>query len=165
MANDLTNHVRHCCKCVKADRLRFCLQNKLKLFPPRGPLHYITVDIILPLPRTKNHNLHVVVITERYRKLTSPIPMRKITSGLVPAVVINNWILPYVIQDSISMENGAHFVSKFFKTVCHLMGIKRRTTTTYTPPNQRTVRTLQRNHRCTTPSIFVSKSRRLESIR
>lgn len=47
------------------------------------------------------------------------------------AVVIKNWILPYGIQDSILTDNEAQFVAKFFKTVCHVMGMKQRTTTSY----------------------------------
>lgn len=117
----------------KAKGLRLTGQHKLKLFPTRGPSQDIAVDILGPFPKTRNDNLHVVVIIDRYSKLTRAITMRKITSGLVATVVINNWILPHGITDSILTDNGAQFVAKCFKKFCHLMGIKRRTTTAYHP--------------------------------
>lgn len=59
--------------------------------------------------------------------------MRKITSGIVPAVVVNDWSLLYGIQFSILIDRRAEFVANVFKTVCHLMGIKRHMTTAYHP--------------------------------
>lgn len=97
------------------------------------PLEDITVDIIGALPKTNKDNKHVVIITDRYSKLTCAIPMRKITAGIVAAAFIDNWVLAYHISDSILTDNGSQFVAKLFEVICHLMGIKPRTTNSYLP--------------------------------
>lgn len=95
IASYLTHHVKHFCTCVIEKGLRFTRPYKLKIFPPCGQLQDIAMNILGLLANTKNDYLHVVFITDRYRKLTRAIPMQ--TSLLLPAVVINNWIIRYEI--------------------------------------------------------------------
>lgn len=91
------------------------------------------MDTLRPLPKKKNNNTHAFITTDRYRKRTRAILMRNTTAGLVATTFINNWILPNMIPDSILTHNGTQSVTKLFKNICHVMGLKRRTTTSYHP--------------------------------
>lgn len=61
----------------------FNYQCQLELFPPAGPLEFFAVHILGSLPRTKTRNQYVVIITDRYSKLTRALPTAKPTSTQV----------------------------------------------------------------------------------
>ena len=50
-------------------------QQKKNLFLPIGPLDHIAIDLIGPLPKTKNKQQFISVITDRYSRLTIAVPM------------------------------------------------------------------------------------------
>ena len=133
MSGDLAEHVKTCRSCVMARGLLHKKQHKTKVFPPSGPLDDIAMDLLGPLPQTRNGNQFILVITDRYSKLARAIPMNKTTAPFVAAAVLNNWIFCYGIPNTILTDNGTQFISEFFKTVCHIMGIRRKTTTAYHP--------------------------------
>ena len=63
MINDLVEHVCTCHTCIQAKGTKGKKQHKTKLFPPTGPLEYISIDLFGPLPKTKNKNQFISVIT------------------------------------------------------------------------------------------------------
>lgn len=54
--------------------------NQLKLFPATEKLESIALDILVPLLRTPKGNLFLLIITDRLKKLTITVPMRKIAA-------------------------------------------------------------------------------------
>ena len=52
----------------------------MKLFPATRPLECIAMDILGPLPKTKHVQRFVLVITDRFTKLTKSESLRTITS-------------------------------------------------------------------------------------
>lgn len=48
-------------------------------------------------------------------------------------VLLNDWIMPYVISTSLSSDNCPQFSSKFFSSLCSLLGNNLKTTTAYHP--------------------------------
>ena len=133
MASDAEHHVATCRTCVQATGVRRKKQHKTRLFPPTGPLQDVAMDLLGPLPKTRLGNQYVLVITDRFSKLTRAIPMAKTTAPFIAAVFLNNWIMPYGIPDTILTDNGSQFIAEFFKTVCHILGVRRKTTTAYHP--------------------------------
>ena len=133
MYDDLVHHVRNCRTCVQAKGVKGKKQHKTKLFPPTGPLDDIAIDLLGPLPRTKNGNSFIAVITDRYSKLTRAIPMKETTAPFMAATLLNNWIIPYGIPNSILSDNGPQFVAEFWKTTLAILGINHKTTTSYHP--------------------------------
>lgn len=52
-------------------------ERKVKRFPPIGPLDNIVMDLLVPLPKTKNSNQNKLVIEDRYRKLRETSQCRR----------------------------------------------------------------------------------------
>lgn len=50
--------------------------------------------------------------------------MSKTTAPYVAAVILNNWIFPYGIPNTIFYDNGPQFIAEFFKTICHIFDIR-----------------------------------------
>lgn len=76
MANEVYNTVSNCVAYAQnCGRKR--LKRKMQLLLADGPLELVAIDILVSLPRTLNRNQHVIVMTERYVKLTRAIPAKK----------------------------------------------------------------------------------------
>jgi len=75
----------------------------------------------------------VIVITDRYSKLTRAIPVASITAPHVASIFVDHWVIPYGIPEQILSDNGKQFVSKFFAALCAFLGAKLTTTTAYHP--------------------------------
>jgi Integrase zinc binding domain/Integrase core domain/RNase H-like domain found in reverse transcriptase len=105
----------------------------MKLFPPNAPLEFVGIDILGPLPVTRDGNRFLLIITDRYYKLTKAVPMRKITANEVSCAFFVHWIACYVVPLILLSDNGAQFVAKFFQAICTTLGVKQLFTSAYHP--------------------------------
>ncbi|CDF39905.1 unnamed protein product [Chondrus crispus] len=80
MANDAFSTVRNCASCAAPRGTLVRHQKDLKLFPAAGPLDFVAMDLLGPLPKTAHGNRHVLVMTDRFTKLTRSIPLRTTTA-------------------------------------------------------------------------------------
>lgn len=55
-------------------------KRQYQLFPAAGPLQSIAIDILGLLPETKNGNVFIIEMTDRYFKLRRPISTPKTTA-------------------------------------------------------------------------------------
>jgi len=133
MYGDIEYYVATCRSCAKTRGTIRQHQAKLQLFRPNGPLEDVAVDLLGPLPRTKNHKRFILVINDRYTKTARAIPMEKTTAPHVAAAFLNNWVFPYGIPKSILSDNGPQFISEFFEYVLAVLGVKRIGITAYHP--------------------------------
>ncbi len=131
MFADVDHYVSKCTSCARSRGTPFKHQHPLKLFPATQPLDEIAMDLIGPLPKTSNGKRHILVITDRYSKLSRAIPMAKTTAPHVAAVFMNNWVFPYGVPKSILTDNGPQFIAEFFEFVCAVIDIKRIAITAY----------------------------------
>lgn len=91
------------------------------------------IDLLGPLPKTRNEDQFIIVITDRYSKLTSSVPISMTTAPYIASVMLNHCIIPYEIPNSILYDNGPQFVAELWKNTCHILGFRLKTTTAYHP--------------------------------
>ena len=65
--------VRNCASCAIKLRRR---TNLLKLFPATRPLESVSIDILGSLPKSERGKRFLLVITDRFTKLTTVVPLR-----------------------------------------------------------------------------------------
>ena len=93
------------------------------------------------LPKTAHGNQHVLVITDRFSKLTRSIPLRTTTASVVANAFLDNWVYVYGAPRYVLTDNGPQFAAKFFDAVCALLGVQHYLTTAYhSQPNRQTER-------------------------
>lgn len=90
----------------------------MHLFRPTEPLEFVAIDILELLPRTKIGNQFVVVMTNRFSKLTEAIWTTKTTATTVATIFINDWVANYGIPSKIMTDNSPQLTSKFFQEIC-----------------------------------------------
>lgn len=64
MANDVYNTISNCKSCVR-NRSYAKQRRHIYLFPATGPLEFLAVDMLGPLPETRKGKQQVVIITDR----------------------------------------------------------------------------------------------------
>ena len=107
--------------------------NRLKLFPATRPLESLAIDILGPLPKTRTGKRFLVIVTDRFTKLTQVAPLRTITAYHVAVAFCEIWVFKYGIPRTLLSDNGAQFASKFFTHVCQTLGITNVFTSAYHP--------------------------------
>ena len=133
MAADVATTVRNCPSCAK-NRLRLLKRTGLmKLFPALKPLESVAIDILGPLPKGAGGFMYLLVIVDRFTKLTQVVPLRRITAYDVAVGFVNEWVFKYGPPQSLLSDNGSQFVAHFFQKVCQLLGINSAFTTAYHP--------------------------------
>jgi transposase InsO family protein len=125
--------VRQCDLCARNRISEKQKTNPLKLFPANGPLESVAMDVPGPLPRTKHGNRFLLVISDRYSKVTKTVPLRTNTALSVARAFCDHRAYVYGPPISLLTDNGPQFTAKFFQAVCSELGIQKIFTTSYHP--------------------------------
>jgi transposase InsO family protein len=91
------------------------------------------MDILGPLPRTKHGNRFLLVISDRYYKVTKTIPLRTVTALSVSRAFCDHWAYVYGPPVSLLADNGPQLTANFFQAFCAELGIHKVFTTAYHP--------------------------------
>lgn len=70
-------------------------EHKFELFRATSALKFVLIYILGEIQRTASDNHLMVIISERYSKLTRAIPTTKITSTQVANIFFTNWIISH----------------------------------------------------------------------
>lgn len=131
MVADVYGHVSRCTGCARNRLDERKHTSMLKLFPATEPFASLAMDILGPLPESEGGYKFILVIVDRFSKLTRAFPMREKTAVEVASAFVDVWIASYGIPDSVLTDNGPQFASVFFQGVLGLLGIVSK----YTTPN------------------------------
>jgi transposase InsO family protein len=133
MADDVYETNRQCDHCERNRMTDKRHTNPLRLFPANEPLEAVAMDILGPLPRTKHGNRFLLVITDRFSKVTKTVPLRTVTALSVAQAFCDHSAYAYGPPISLLIDNGPQFSSKFFLAACSELGIHKVFTTAYHP--------------------------------
>jgi transposase InsO family protein len=134
LTRDVTEFLKRCPSCA-ARRLRRGPHRttKLNIFPPDGPLEFIAMDVLGPLPKTKNNNRFCLMICDRFTKISVAVPVPDQTASTCAQAFVDRWICYYGVPLILLTDNGSNFASKFFSVLTHILGIKHVFTSPYRP--------------------------------
>jgi transposase InsO family protein len=125
--------VSHCTVCSKNRVTERKRTSFLKLLPEDGPLEFVAMVILGLLPKTEHGNRFLLVISDRFSKLTRTVPLRTITALVVAKAFRDAWVFCYGPPRYILTDNGTQFNAKIFLAVCRELGIAEIFTTAYHP--------------------------------
>lgn len=90
---------------------------------------FISIDLLVPLLNTKMGSQHVLIVMDRYTKLTRAVSFSIITARKVSQAFTNYWVMMYGIPDFLLTSSGPQLVAKFFASVFGFLGFKKKETT------------------------------------
>jgi len=151
MVVDVYKNVKQCPACAKNRLSERKHTTVMKLFTADEPFSGLAMDLLGPLPTSKGGHKHVLVICDRFTKLTRAIPLRKATALTVASAFIDTWVVAYCIPDTVLTDNGPQFASVYYQGILGLLGIASHYTSPYHPQTngqvERYNRTLHRQLR------------------
>jgi hypothetical protein len=133
MYREIEDAVRSCEQCARNNVHERSRVNNMQLFTAQNPLEFVAIDILGPLPKTAHGNRFLLVISDRFSKLTRTIPMRTTTALAVEKAFCTHWVFSYGPPRYLLSDNGPQFTAKFFMEVCRELGIAKVFTTAYHP--------------------------------
>jgi len=152
MVVDVYKHVEQCPACAKNRLSERRHTSTMKLFPALEPFSGLAMDLLGPLTTSRGDHKHVLVICDRFTKLTRAIPLRDATALTVSSALIDTWVAAYGIPDSVLTDNGPQFASVYYQGILGFLGIASNYTSPYHPQTngqvERYNRTLVRHLRC-----------------
>ncbi len=133
LAVDCHATARRCPTCAR-NRIKLRRNTtQLKLFPATSPLEAVAIDILGELIKTARGNQYLLVISDRFTKLTKTVPLRTQSATEVAKAFVNEWVFNYGPPSDLLADNGKCFTSKFFQDVCRIINTHNSFTTTYHP--------------------------------
>jgi len=152
MVVDVYKHVEQCPACAKNRLSEKTHTTVMKLFTADEHFSGLAMDLLGPLPTSKGGNKHVLVICDRFNKVTRSIPLRKATALTVASACTDTWVAAYGIPDTVVTDNGPQFALVLYQGILGLLGIASNYISLNHPLTngqvERYIRTLVRQLRC-----------------
>jgi len=139
MVKDIHTTITKCTTCAQNRLALLGHTTPLTLFPATEPLTELSVDIFGPIPASKKGDRFILVITDRFAKLTKCVALRRSTAMSVASAIIDAWVSAYAPPDRILSDQRPQFMSNFFIAVMKMLGIETVRTTAYRPQTNRHV--------------------------
>lgn len=105
----------------------------MHLFPATEPISALAMDLLGPLPKTEEGNEYLLVICDRFTKLTRSVPVAAVTTMVVVSAFLNHWVALYGLPDTILTDIGPQFASVLYQGVLSMLGVSANYATTYHP--------------------------------
>jgi len=115
---DVYAFVANCTQCARNRVGKRRNTNYLKTFPPTEPLTDLCRYLLGPLPRTAAVNEYLLVIVDRFSKMTRAISLERIDAETIAAAFLDDWVAAYGPPATVLSDNGPQFRSTFFQGVC-----------------------------------------------
>jgi hypothetical protein len=96
-------------------------------------LKRIALDIMGPLPQTKQGNKYILVIGDYFTKWKEAYAMPDQTAVTVALIVVNEFVSRFGVPDQMHSDQGRNFESAVFQQMCELLGIDKTRTTPLRP--------------------------------
>lgn len=96
-------------------------------------LDRIALDILGPLPKTRQGNRYILVIGDHFTRWMEAYPIGDQTSNTIAEKLVRNFISHFGIPLEIHTDQGRSFYCKLIQDVCKLLHIKKIGSTAYHP--------------------------------
>lgn len=84
----------------------------VRLFPATIPSELVAINILRSLAKTTKGNRNIVIIIDKFSKLTLAVPTPEITTTAVEWIFFDAWVILYSIPSYQLTDNGTKFVKK-----------------------------------------------------
>jgi len=106
LAIDVFGWVASCLTCAKNRLMGTQSEVFMRLFPATEPFAALAIDLLGLLPRTPEGYEYILVICDRFTKVTRADPLRDITALDVLSACLDTWVATYAIPDSVPSDDG-----------------------------------------------------------
>jgi hypothetical protein len=131
MGKDIKAYVQSCDTCQK--RKRPMKTESLHPLKVGQPFDRLGMDIVGPLPATRNSNKYIVVATEYLTKWPEAQALPDAKAASVVSFFYEDIICRHGCPRELLTDQGTHFVNALLDALCDRLGVKHRLSTAYHP--------------------------------
>ena len=131
---DCKQYCKYCDSCQKSGKRSGYGRKipKMKLFPATTPNEQVSIDIVGPLPVTKDKYRYIVSMIDKFTRYCILIPVKNIKS-LTILKAFEHWVKFFGPPKKVLSDNGTQFTSEMFKSYNNYNETEQTFTTTYHP--------------------------------
>ena len=157
--NDVKTWCKQCDLCNSRKGPKRREKAPLQIYQVGSPMERIAVDVLGPLPKTRNGNKYLLICMDYFTKWPEVYPIANQETDTIAKVLVEEFVCRFGAPLHIHSDQGRNFCSKVFNEMCTLPGIKKTQTTPYHPQSDGMV---ERYNRTLEPqlSMFVETHQR-----
>ena len=133
MDADIRLYIRQCKRCNKTTDPAKKPKVQLRKYLVGYPLDRIGIDVMGPMPLTKNKNKYILVICDYLTRWMEAYSLPSQHAENVAEKLVHEFIARFGTPFEIHSDQGRNFESNLFKEVLKLLEIKKTRTTAYRP--------------------------------
>ena len=130
---DVKNHIARCSTCNKSKAPARKPKAPLGKYYSGYPLDRLGMDIMGPLPPTKEGNRYILVIGDYFTRYMEAYALPTQSAEEVTRKLVFEFICRYGIPLELHSDQGRNFESELIKQICELLQMKKTRTTPYRP--------------------------------
>ena len=144
LKENIQEFIQKCVPCQLKKLVRVKTKQKMIITDhPCIPFFTVSLDIVGPLPKTKDNAEYILTMQDRFTKFLVGVPLKDQTATSVAHAFIKRFICTFGAPQAILTDQCTNFLSKLMKRVAKRFRIKQIKTTAFHP---QTNGSLERSH-------------------
>ena len=139
MYQEIKDYVETCDTCQRTKVLRTGHPVPLSPLPIEDVFSRIHVDILGPLPKTKDGFQYILLVVDSFSKWTECFPLKTQEAKEVADILYREIFTRWGAPRAIVTDRAQNFLSKLVNALCELFDVKRTKTSSYHPQTNATV--------------------------
>jgi len=139
MYQEIKAYVVSCDNCQRSKIDRHQHPPPLHPLPVEEPMSRVHMDILGPLPKTKDGHQYILLVIDSFTKWPEAFPLKTQSAHEIANVLYHEVFCRYGAPRSLVSDRGKNFMSKLVSALCELLNIKRYHTSAYHPQSNSTV--------------------------
>lgn len=133
MRTQIATLVKRCLGCQTSKVQRYTKLQHVPIEIPKLRFEEVNIDIVGPLPVSKEGFSYLLTIVDRYSRWPEAIPMKDTSTETIAGELVRQWISRYGVPSRITTDRGPQFESSLFEQLCKILGSTRAKTFPYCP--------------------------------
>jgi hypothetical protein len=130
---DVDNWVRACDTCGSIKSLPKAAKAPMGKMPVGAPLDRLSMDVLGPLPVSKQNNRFILVVSDHFTKWVEVFAIPDYTAATCARIVLNEVIARWGCPYDILTDQGRNFESQIFADLCELLEVRKIRTSVANP--------------------------------
>jgi transposase InsO family protein len=137
--------VRDCQRCSVAKIVTHAKAPVVPMPIPAMRFLHVHVDLVGPLPISKEGFTHLFTMVDRTSRWAEAIPLSNTSAQHCAEALFSGWIARFGVPSAITSDRGSQFTSAIWRLVCVRLGIKHISTTAFHPQSNGMVERFHRS--------------------
>ena len=133
LTEDAKKYCDTCDQCKATKLLRKSNRAPLGQYHVGEPMERVALDILGPLPLTRDGNRYILVIVDHFTKWTEAVAIPDQEAKTVAKAFVDTFVSRFGAPLQVYTDQGSNFESCLFKEMCDLFGIEKTRTTSLRP--------------------------------